>query len=131
MRAVLTCLLVGLTTACGSPKPTENIDRVEMRLSGWSAEDVDVSRTGKGHYHLSRPLPQGRSGSFSIPTRQFAALVARLEPFRAQAVPLNDESARALIEQRCPPGRPRATDTGAIWVHWIGPGSNHHFLADL
>jgi hypothetical protein len=120
-----------LTVGCSSPEPASKIDRVELRVSGWSSVDVEVNRRGEGRYHLSEPLPNGRGGSFSIQPQQFTALVERLQPFRRQAVPLTDESAQEFINRECPEGVPFVTDAGAVWVHWTGPNFDEHFLADL
>lgn len=131
MRTTLVTCLAMFMVGCSGPERAPQLDRVELRVSGWSAVDVEVTSRGEGKYHLSAPSPNGRSGSFSIQPQQFAALVERLEPFRRQAVPLTDNSARELIDRTCPEGVPFVTDAGAVWVHWVGPGFDEHYIADL
>ena len=123
--------LAFLTVGCSDPEPAPTIDRIELRVSGWSAVDVEVNSRGEGKYHLSHPLPNGRGGSFSVQPQQFTALIERLQPFQRQAVPVTDKSTREFIDRTCPKGVPFVTDAGAVWVHWIGPGFDQHYLADL
>jgi hypothetical protein len=131
MRTALASFLLALAFGCSTSEHMPKVERIEMRLSGWSAVDVEVNSQGQGRYHLSKRTPNGASGSFSIPPRQFASLVERLRPFQQQAVPFTDESARGFIDMACPKGMPFTTDQGAVWVHWIGPNSDQHYLADL
>ncbi|MFL6858071.1 MAG: hypothetical protein ACJ8EB_09215 [Allosphingosinicella sp.] len=123
--------LTFVALGCSAPQPSPEVDRIELRLSGWSAVEVEVNKRGEGKYHLSEPPPHGKDGSFSLQPRQFALLVARLRPFQRQAVPLTARSAQELIDRTCPQGVPFVTDAGAVWVHWTGPGLDRHYLADL
>ena len=103
-----------------------------MRRSGWTALDISVNKRGDGQYRLSWPLPNGTSGSFSIKPEQVASIVQRLEPYRKEAVPVTEKSMAEFVEGKpCPPDKPFTTDAGGVWVHWIGPGYNEHYLADL
>jgi len=124
------CLAI-IVAGCSDPEPAPKVDRVELRVSGWSAVDVDVNSRGEGKYHLSAPYPNGRGGSFSVQPQQFAALVERLQPFRRQAVPVTDESAREFMNRTCPNGVPFVIDAGAVWVRWTGAGFDQHYLAEL
>jgi len=130
MRTGAAILLAALSGACTPSQGTKPVDRIELRLSGWTAVDVEVGRGGEGHYHLSEPLPQGRSGAFRIAPRQFETLVERLRPYRAQAVPMDAKSAAEMVNRRCE-AHNFVTDQGGVWVHWIGPDTNAHYLADL
>ena len=130
MRTALYPLLLALAVGSSSCEGASKVDRVEMRLSGWSGVDVTVDSRGKGEYRIS-DYPRKRSGSFSIRPEQFAKLIQRLEPFRRYAVAFTDSSAREFIDQKCPKGVPFTTDAGAVWLHWTGPNSDQHYLADL
>jgi hypothetical protein len=125
----LVALLSSLALGCSDSPPVP--DRIEMRVSGWSAIDIEMSRDGSGRFETSQPRPGGRSGSFSLTPWQWQRLRDRLEPYRKQAVPVTDDSAREFIERRCPEGTPFVTDLGAVYVRWIGPDLDRHYLADL
>jgi hypothetical protein len=130
MRIALASLAFLLASGCGDPRPAE-VDRIEIRRSGWSAVDIALDRAGSGRFRLGEPPPGGKSGYFSVTPEQFARLRERLEPFRRQSVPLSEESIRRFIDEGCPEGVPFVTDAGAVYIRWIGPGSDRHFLADL
>jgi hypothetical protein len=127
---VRVALLLLLLVDCGGPQAAPQVDRVEMRLSGWSATDVAVNRRGEGQYRLSGPGKDSH-GSFAISSKGFSKLLHRLEPFRRQAVPYNDKSAHELMMRECPQGVPSVTDSGAVWVRWVGRSVDVHYLADL
>jgi hypothetical protein len=131
MRTVLASCLAVLAVGCGDREPATQVERLELRVSGDSSVDIEVNMAGEGKYRLSHPLPEGRSGSFSIRPEQFASLVERLQPFRAEAVPFTEQSAREFILADCPKGIPFTYDAGGVWIHWIGPKSDQHYLADL
>ena len=77
-------------------------------------------------------MPGGTSGSFSIQPQQFASIVQRLEPFRKQAVPVTEKSLAEIVRgEACPDGTPFMTDAGGVWVRWIGPSYDKHYLADF
>jgi hypothetical protein len=117
---------------CSGSERAPTIERVEMRLSGWTALDVSVNKMGQGQYHSNRPRPGGNSGSFSIQPQQFASILQRLEPFRRQAVPVTERSKAEFVEGKpCPEGTPFVTDAGGFYVRWVGPSYNQHYLADL
>ena len=130
MRTAVLPLLLAVAVGTSGCERASRVERVEMRLSGWSAVDIAVDSRGKGEYRMG-DYPRRRSGSFSITPEQFTQLVQCIEPFRRQAVPFTDASARAFIDQTCPKGVPFTTDAGAVWLHWVGPRSDQHYLADL
>jgi hypothetical protein len=130
MRIAMFPLLLAVAVGSSGCERASRVDRVEIRLSGWTGVDIAVDSKGKGEYRMS-DYPHQKSGSFSITQEQFAQFVRRIEPFRRQAVPFTDESARAYIDQKCPKGVPFTTDAGAVWLHWMGPRSDQHYLADL
>lgn len=131
MRIASAPLLLAFIIGCTGPERAPPVERLELRLSGWSAMDVEVNRQGEGRYRLSEPVPDGRTGAFRISARQFAVLVERLAVYRRQAVPMSDGSARAFNEQRCPEGAHFVTDQGAVWIRWRGPDADEHYMADL
>lgn len=132
MLTKVALLSLVFASGCSRPEPAPTIDRVEMRLSGWTALDVSVNAKGEGEYHLARPFPEGTRGLLSIPPQQFAKVVQRLEPFRRDAVPMTEKSLAQYVEGKaCPRGAPLTTDAGAVWVHWMGPSYNGHYLVDL
>lgn len=131
MQMMLAACVSLLLAACSGPEPVSKVDRVELRVSGWSAVDIDVNSSGKGQYHLSDPLPNGRGGSFSIEPQQFTALVERLHPYEQKAVPVTHKSAQEIINRQCPKGVPFVTDAGGVWIHWVGPRLDRHYFADF
>lgn len=130
MKLLGATLLLALLIGCQPSRRMLPVDRVELRLSGWTALDVEVSRSGDGRYHLSEPYPQGRSGAFRVGQRDFDLLLERLAAYRREAVPTTRKSAREFIESGCPSGN-FVTDQGAVYVRWIGPKTDEHYLADL
>lgn len=128
MRAAVAALFLCFTTGCDDSPPPP--DRVEIRLSGWSAADIEVDRAGRGSYRLDRGR-HGNRGTFSLSPPQLEQLLRRLEPYRRQAVPPTEESMAEFIIRDCPRDVPFVTDSGAVYIRWIGPGSDLHFLADL
>ena len=125
-------ILPAVVLGCSGSKPTPTIERVEIRRSGWTALDVSVNKRGEGQYHLGRPLPGGTSGSFSIQPQEFASILQRLESFRNLAVPVTEESLAEFVQGKpCPQGTPFVTDAGGVWVRWLGPSYDEHYLADF
>lgn len=131
VRIVLATLLLIVIVSCRGPERAPNIDRIEIKLSGWSAVEVEINRRGEGRYQLSDPAPAGRSGTFSLSPQKFAALVERLRPFQRQSVRLTEESIAQVLESRCPEGLPEVTDAGGFWIRWTGPEYDHHYAADF
>jgi hypothetical protein len=131
MRIVVATLLLILVDSCRGPERAPNIERIEMKLSGWSAVEVEINSRGEGRYQLSHPAPSARSGAFSLSPQQFAALVERLRPFQLQSVRLTEESVAEILEFRCPPGRPNVTDAGGFWIRWTSREYDHHYAADF
>lgn len=131
MRIASASLLLAFLIACSAPGPVQTVERIELRLSGWEALDVAVNRQGEGHWRLSEPVPNGRTGAFRITAQQFAALVERLAVYRRQAVPMTDESIREMMRRTCPAGVHYINDSSAVWVHWTGSNVNEHYSADL
>jgi len=131
MRTAFVSLILVCLAGCSGTKDEPKIDRIEMRMSGRFAIDVSVNSRGEGSYHVSQPFPNGRDGSFSIRPQQFNRLVEQLQPYRYQAVPFTDESARRFATATCPKGVPFTYDVGALWVRWIGPSVDQHYLADF
>lgn len=130
VRIQLASLVVLLTIGCKAGEPPPQIDRVEIRESGWSAVDIEIDSRGMGRYVFSDP-PKQQTGSFSLTPQQRAALLKRLEPYQRQAEPLSEESLKRIIEARCPAGVPDVTDAGGFWVRWVGRNYDHHYSADF
>ena len=51
MRLPLLCFLVLTLCGCADSRSPE-VDQISIRLSGWSAEDIVVTRDGKGHFRV-------------------------------------------------------------------------------
>lgn len=130
MRSAILSMFLALAVGTSGCEQASKIDRVEMRLSGWSGVDIALDSRGKGEYRIS-VYPHAKSGSFSIAPKQFAELIQRIEPLRRQSVAFTDQSTLEFIDQKCPRGVPFTTDAGAVWLHWVGPNLDQHFLADL
>ncbi|HEU0100296.1 MAG TPA: hypothetical protein VFQ67_16175 [Allosphingosinicella sp.] len=126
---IASALLLALA-GCGDRSPP-TLDRIEIRVSGWSAIDIDVKSDGSGSFKLSHPFPEGRSGAFPGSPPRFQRLRERLDPYWRQGVPTTKETAQEFIERTCPRDLPFATDSGAVYIRWVGPGVDRHFLADL
>lgn len=131
MRIGSASLLLALLFGCTASERTKPVERIELRLSGWSGLDVEVNRQGEGRYRLSEPFPDGRTGAFQITAQQFTGLVDRLAEYRRRAVPMTDQSAREFMKRRCPDRTHFVTDRGAVWVRWSGPNTDKHYMADL
>jgi len=131
MRTAFAPLLLLFVAGLGSSQSAPDVDRIEMRLSGWTGTDIELNRQGERRFSISETNPRERSGTFSVTPEQFDRLLDRLEPFRRQAVPFSEESIRQFMNAECPEGVPFVTDHGAIWIRWIGRGSDRHYLADL
>ena len=130
MRLAIAILLIAFTTSCAERQAPKRVDRIEMRQSGWSSVDVQINRRGEGQYQMSL-YPREKKGSFSVSSGQFAALVERLRPFQKEAVPLNRESMRKILDFRCPEGVPDVTDHGGFWIRWVGLNYDRHYSVDF
>ena len=102
-----------------------------MRLSGWSSLDVVVDAEGNGTYEDSEPHPDGTKGRFKLTRAELLKLLAKLQPYRKQAVPFSEESAMRFIEQVCPKGMPEVTDAGPFYARWLTADHDVHYLADF
>jgi len=129
MRRALPLLLALLAASCDARSSPE-IERIEMRQSGWSAINVEINSDGQGRYRVT-DRPHVRENSFVISPEQFAALVKRLEPFHRQSVPMTEDSIAQVLEFRCPAGVPYVTDQGSFWVRWVAAGQDRHYSADF
>lgn len=129
MRASVALWAVLMVAGCRNAQRPE-IERVEMRRSGWSSIDVSINSAGSVRYRLSKPYPFGKTGTVYITRDQFAKFVDSLEPYRAKAEPYSDESAERFMKADCPPNL-RTTDQGAMYIRWFGPQYDAHFLMDL
>lgn len=58
--------------------------------------------------------------------KQFAAFLASLEPYRAKAKRYTRD-----VKSTCPSEVRRTLDAGAMYIRWIGPQYNVHFLMDF
>lgn len=130
MRFAFAILLIAFMTGCAGEQAPTRIDRIEMRNSGWTSVDVQINRRSEGQYQMSLD-PGKKKGSFSVSPGQFTALVKRLRPFQEQAVPLNHESMRKILDFRCPEGVPDVTDHGGFWIRWVGPNYDRHYSVDF
>lgn len=131
MRAPSVLMLLLSLAGCTAPDKEEKVERIEMRLSGWSSVDVEIDDQGNGKYKLSEPFPNGRGGKFKIDQSKFQAIVARLEPYRQRSVPFSEASAWEFMNRTCPTGTPHVTDAGAFYLLWKTENSQQHFLADF
>lgn len=131
MRIAAASLLLTILVASAAPTGAQPVERIELRRSGWTSLDIEVNRQGESRYDDFDPDLGRRRGSFSLNAQQFDNLLARLAVYRRESVPMSDESMRALRQQTCPVGAAFVTDMGGIWVHWIGPGTDEHYFAEL
>ncbi|EZP70468.1 hypothetical protein [Novosphingobium resinovorum] len=102
MRLFVASIVILFVVACGKADRPE-IEKIEIRQSGWQSEDVTIASTGLGNYHISEPYPEGQSGTFKMTHEQFVSLLSSLEPYRAEAEAYTDESALRFIKNPCPP----------------------------
>lgn len=126
MRASVLMLILLSVVACGQSRfPV--VEQIEMRRSGRVSKDV-ILRSGLGSYHISEPFPGGTSGTFRMTAKQFIAFRGMLEPYRAKAEAYTDDDVRRMNNYSCPPNLPSVTDVGGMYIRWIGPHYNVHFL---
>jgi len=127
MRTGLLALGFAFLVGCESSHRPANIERVEIGLSGtWR---VSVNNRGEGHYEWLPPMPE--SGSFKITPQQFNDLVTRLERFRRTSVPAQAEGVKAVLDAKCPVGKPYLGGPEVIWIHWIGHNLDQLYAANL
>jgi hypothetical protein len=125
-------VIVAIACASGcSEDAVPEFKRVELRRSGWLAEDVTINAAGIVEYHISDPVPPGRSGTFALSREEFRSFLERLEPYRAQAESYSEASAMRLVRGRCPENVPFTYDAGAMYIRWIGPSKDEHFLMEF
>ncbi|GEN99944.1 hypothetical protein NSE01_17770 [Novosphingobium sediminis] len=129
MRASIALWAVLIVAGCRNAQRPE-IERVEMRRSGWSSIDVSINSAGVVNYRLSKPYPNGKTGTVHITHDQFTEFVDSLEVYRAKAEPYRDESAVRFVKAECPP-KLWTTDQGAMYIRWFGPQYDAHFLMDF
>lgn len=129
MRIAAASLLLSFLIGSAAPEPAQ-IERIELRLSGGSSLDVEVNSQGEGRYLLT-DYPRRRNGTFSLTQQQYDGLVERLAVYRREAVPMSESSMRGFMRLQCPAGANFIYDRGAVWVHWIGPNVDEHYLVDL
>ena len=131
MRNLLALFVLLIASSCTPDSHGEEIERLEMRLSGWSSVDVVIDGGGNGTYKDSEPNPDGTKGGFKLSQAELLELLAKLESYRKQAVPFSEESSMKFIEQVCPKGVPQVTDAGAFYVRWQSANDDVHYLADF
>ena len=131
MRALFASFVLVIVTSCAPDRRGEEIERLEMRLSGWSSLDVVIDAGGNGTFKDSEPPPDGTKGGFKLTRAELLELLAKLKPYRKQAVPFSEESAMRFIDEVCPKGVPTVTDAGAFYVRWQSANNDVHYLADF
>lgn len=120
-----------LASSCAPNSNDDKIERLELRLSGWTSLDIVIDGEGNGTYRDSEPSPNGTTGRFKLNQEKLTEILTTLQHFRERSVPFSDESAMRLIERTCPEGVPSVTDHGAFYVRWFAANSDTHYMADL
>lgn len=131
MRALFASFVLLIASSCVPDSGNEKIERLEMRLSGWSSLDIVIDEEGNGTYRDSEPFPDGATGSFKLDQDELAEVLASLQLYREQSVPFSDESAMEFIERTCPEDVPSVTDAGAFYARWFTANSDTHYMADF
>lgn len=131
MRAVFASFLLLVASSCAADSGDEEIERLEMRLSGWSSLDIMIDGQGNGTYTDSEPFPDGTTGRFKLTQDQLREVLASLQTYREQSVPFSDESAIEFLERTCPRGVPYITDAGAFYARWLTANHDTHYLANF
>lgn len=131
MRALIASLVLLIATSGAPDSGGEEIERLEMRLSGSSSLDIVIHAGGYGTYKDSEPYPDGTRGGFKLTRAELLELIAKLQPYHKEAVPFSEESAMTFIERACPKGVPEVTDAGAFYVRWWSADDDVHYLADF
>jgi len=131
MRTLFASLALVLITSCAPESDDEKIERLEIRLSGWSSLDIVIDEEGNGAYRDSEPHPDGTSGRFELDEAELTELLARLRPYRDQSVPVSDENALEFIDRTCPEGVPLTFDAGAFYARWLTTKADTHYFADF
>lgn len=131
MRAFFASFVLLIASSCVPGSRNEKIERLEMRLSGWSSLDIMINEEGNGTYSDSEPFPDGATGRFKLDRDELAEVLASLQPYREQSEPFSNKSATEFMERTCPEGVPSVTDAGAFYVRWHTANSETHYLADF
>ncbi|WP_230293048.1 hypothetical protein [Croceicoccus sp. Ery5] len=131
MRALFASFVLLVASSCMPDTGNEKIERLEMRLSGWSSLDIVIDEEGNGTYRDSEPFPDGATGHFKLDQDELTKVLASLQLYRELSVPFSDESAMEFIERTCPKGVPSVTDAGAFYARWHTATSDTHYLADF
>jgi hypothetical protein len=131
VRALFASFVLLIATSCALDSSGETVERLEMRLSGWSSLDIVIDAEGNGTFEDSEPYPDGKTGRFKLTESELLELLAKLEPYRTQAVPISEESAMGFFERTCPKGVPKVTDAGAFYARWLTANHDIHYLADF
>lgn len=131
MRLLFASFVLLMVSSCKPAISDEKIERLEMRLSGWSSLDIVIDEEGNGTYRDSEPHPNGTTSRFKLDQDELFELLTSLQPYRDRSVPFSDESAMRFIEQTCPNGVPEVTDAGAFYARWLTANHDTHYLADF
>lgn len=131
MRVLLASFVLAIVLSCAPVSDNREIERLEMRLSGWSSLDIVIDKDGNGTFKDSEPLPNGTTGRFILDHNELTELLASLRPYREQSVPFSDESAIEFVSRTCRDGVPYVTDAGAFYVRWRTATNDTHYLADF
>lgn len=133
LRIAASAVLLLNLTNCSHSELAE-VDTIQIHRSGRISYDVIVHANGKGEFEGSRAVSEEGKRTFALKPGQFGQLASSIEPYRRFAQPVTDESIRDVVEgkwPKCPANLPHAADAGSVYLHWLGPKTNVHYVVDL
>ena len=120
-------------TSCSHGELAE-IDTIQIHRFGPISYDVIVHANGKGEFEGGRAVLEKGKRTFALKPGQFGQLASSIEPYRHLAKPVTDGSIRDVVDgkwPKCPANSPDEADAGSLYLHWLGPKTNVHYVVDL
>ena len=116
------CFCGASLLSCHSGASSDQIDAIEVRTSGLSAEDIVIHSNGRGEL---RQFLTKRTRDFLVTPAEFRKLANVLRPYSRHARPVEDKS---VWKSKC---AAPSIDAGTIYLRWQGPQLNVHNVIDF
>lgn len=122
MRTAAAVSMLLCLEGCGQPDPPP-INRLEIWAPGL---EVQIDGLGRGSFQKRSTNQNGR---FVLPTKRFAEVRTRLEPFRRSDEAISESELREQLLKPCPHNY--VTDQGGMTIHWSGPALDRWYQIDF